>query len=275
MYDAQVLAQLLDEDKQYLQTVRAKALRSSSKLWLLQAVAMRSAMYQHALKKNSEDIITSLQLSAEAGLFAYRSALTYRQEITYQIGDSPSVTLESTSDPRTLYPRVWSWLYWSSTLIRAQGILDELAQLPLDIMENNQNASGPAYVDELTRCLKQFSTDGVLDPQRLINLMEMTDPDNLDSDFRDYTLAIDVPKIELLYRIGAQDETAFNESLSKSLEKHHLYYTSLTDDEDDPDALMSLPLAAICAIAHDRGINIHIESEYLPLEIIRNQYVNS
>lgn len=78
--------------------------------------------------------------------------------------------------------------------------------------------------------------------------------------------------------IMQNDETKFNESLQKGLEFHKSFWgqkprkRSDYDCRSDAGGFISLTLLAVCCLAHDKGMNITVESDYLPKWMIEGDF---
>jgi hypothetical protein len=70
--------------------------------------------------------------------------------------------------------------------------------------------------------------------------------------------------LEVLRQLERQDETAFNAALAEALKGHKAHWSSTAELRKLLDGLVSLPLTAIAALAHDRGLKVTVESDYLP-----------
>jgi hypothetical protein len=65
-----------------------------------------------------------------------------------------------------------------------------------------------------------------------------------------------------------KDPEAFNQALLAALEEHKKFYSKKTERER-AGGFLAMDLAALCALAHDTGLPIEVESEYLPMTLIQ------
>lgn len=76
-------------------------------------------------------------------------------------------------------------------------------------------------------------------------------------------LNIDVQIVRLLfYTLEGTEE--FEGALAHALELHKKYWSKGKQRTRDHRGFLPIELNGICAIAHDRGINFDVQSEYLP-----------
>lgn len=75
------------------------------------------------------------------------------------------------------------------------------------------------------------------------------------------------PRARLLDRIAEDDPDGFNAALADALGLYRDYY-SAGDNIGDPDGQLSYDALAMACLAHDRGIPVRVESDYLPRAVI-------
>ncbi len=75
------------------------------------------------------------------------------------------------------------------------------------------------------------------------------------------------------------NEEEFNKYLQEGLEKHYEFYCEhhmfLDEDmngQNDSDSWVSMPLLALSCLAHDLGLKVGVESEYIPKWIIEKDF---
>ncbi|WP_040863320.1 immunity 49 family protein [Nocardia niigatensis] len=71
------------------------------------------------------------------------------------------------------------------------------------------------------------------------------------------------PTIDVFTAIAADDEKVFAKELAKALKRHRKYFDT-AKRRGGPDGFVSVPLLALTCWAHDRGMRIDVESEYIP-----------
>ena len=91
--------------------------------------------------------------------------------------------------------------------------------------------------------------------------MKATDPERPDLD-KMWTLQIDVPLIQTLFYAVSNDKR-FSEALLAAVEKHKQRW-SKGKLKDDCEGFISLGLTAAACLAKGRGLEVNVESEYVP-----------
>lgn len=75
------------------------------------------------------------------------------------------------------------------------------------------------------------------------------------------------PPMEMFHRIVRQDHAGFNRALAAALQWHKEYWSDEERALTIPSLVALAPLAIAC-FAHDAGIPIEVESEYLPATLL-------
>ena len=122
----------------------------------------------------------------------------------------------------------------------------------------------------------------------LLETLKATAEDRVRSDFRESrlgpkgikaivreTLMIGVPTLKLLARAVEGDAARFEEALREALGHHRDFWLRKAVDEpdiQDPDSYLPLGPLAMTALASDRGMTLHVDSDYLPpvLGVVRS-----
>lgn len=79
------------------------------------------------------------------------------------------------------------------------------------------------------------------------------------------------PRARLLERIVEDDADGFNAVLADSLGLYRDYH-SAGDRIDDPDGQLFFDALGLACLAHDQGIPVRVESEYLPRAVIEGRF---
>ncbi|MES2734175.1 MAG: immunity 49 family protein [Bacteroidota bacterium] len=90
-----------------------------------------------------------------------------------------------------------------------------------------------------------------------------------------YLQSLFLPLIDVYLALLLGREDMFNETLYVALLKHKAYYESEENGESRsslPQGWVSLPLTAVCALAHDRGLKREVESDYIPEWLVKGEF---
>ena len=128
--------------------------------------------------------------------------------------------------------------------------------------------TSPEYSHLFQEALRSFWRRADDAPERLLAALKATEPELLPEGAEEYVLAIVVPQMELLYRVMLQDAKGFNEALGKGLEAFKKYW-SKKDRVDKPEGYLALGIAAVASFAHEAEMPIEVESDYVPMGLVR------
>ncbi|WP_375448443.1 Imm49 family immunity protein [uncultured Fibrella sp.] len=93
---------------------------------------------------------------------------------------------------------------------------------------------------------------------------------------RDRIEYLNLPFLQVLTHLLADNAVGFNHALQTALEKHRYYYECIEDDfgqqRNKPHGWVSLILTAACVLAQQRGIARTITSDYIPDWLIEGDF---
>ena len=162
-----------------------------------------------------------------------------------------------------------NWLggFFLAAIVRETELLDALCQTPTDLLRASLTRS-EEYAHLYVDALRAFWRRQAVAPVLLLQALRATDPAHLDRDGADYALDVVVPQMEVLFRVMDADGPGFNIALGKALERHRSYWAR-GDRQRDPRAYVAFALTALAAFAHDAGLRVEVESDYLPTALVR------
>ncbi len=214
-----------------------------------------------------EAVVTAMQV------YSTVFAVTGDAEGTVQCRIAHEVRTLSNIGPRP-YADAGNWLtaFWLAVICRDQKRLTELSQVPLERLRSPEGEfdeyvyhwvaalqaywlQRPGLVEELTAALQGSHPD----------VARIAPPDLLQN--------ILYPPINLFYRFLRQDVTGFNQALAEAVELHKAYWTEDDDRTDDPSGMVALGALAVACLAHDGGIPIEVESDYLPKHLLERGWL--
>ncbi|WP_053720809.1 immunity 49 family protein [Saccharothrix sp. NRRL B-16348] len=171
------------------------------------------------------------------------------------------------------YAKVGNWLValWLAVVSRDEERAQQLAAVPQDLLR----ASGTEYdrfmYDWVDSLQKFFRTDPALE-DAFTATMNGTDPEVVTIASTDVLLDLLYPPIEMLYFVLRRDEERFNDSLERALTGHRRYWTT-GGRETRSDGMVALAPLAISVLAGQVGIEVRVESDYLPPDLLSGAWV--
>ncbi len=73
-----------------------------------------------------------------------------------------------------------------------------------------------------------------------------------------------LPYLEVLRALDRGEPVEFNQVLTQAVRQHKEYWSSSEAQRKNPDGWVSFILTAVAALAHTRGLEVTVESDYLP-----------
>jgi hypothetical protein len=214
-----------------------------------------------------EAVVTAMQVYS--ALFAVTGAAegTVQCRIDHEVRTIPAI------GPRP-YADAGNWLtaFWLAVVCRDQKRLTQLCQIPLDRLRSEEGAYDE-YVYHWVAALQAYWLQGPALVEELTATMQGSHPEVATGAPRDLLQNILYPPINLFYRFLRQDGPGFNQALVEALELHKAYWTADEDRTDDPSGMLALAPLAVACLAHDGGIPIEVESDYLPKHLLERGWL--
>lgn len=165
----------------------------------------------------------------------------------------------------------WRAAFWWALIARDSEALRELAEYPVERLWEFGQGKFDEFQYEWVGILQaawRYGPEEVADRAWAVDTTSRVGAqDSVDRLIR--------PSIEVFARLAAGDQDGFNWELGKAVREHRAYFDRATWC-NDPEGVLSLPLLALSCWAHDRGIRIDVESEYLPAGfILRPDWLSS
>lgn len=264
----------LQSDCDYYATRLEKSLsniqKSPANLGTLAANARFYAGYLSVQNPNSIELYRALRIAAYS--LTEVCNLATLPEGSYEVfaGEGEPVMLPSGV---TSYSSGISWLqgFYLASACREAHLNDSLAQIPVAILKQSSTRSDE-YLYLQIEALQSFWKRQADTPQRVIEAMKATDPEQVKVGTVDAALNLGVPEIDLLFRLLDNDGAGFNEALVKALQCHKKHWGKKSL-KNDPHGFLALGPLGLAAIAHERGINIEVESDYIPKYIVQGDFL--
>ena len=147
--------------------------------------------------------------------------------------------------------------------------LAALAAVPLDVMRA-ADASPDAYMFSWVDTVQTFLRDGPdLDAKFATTVEEVNGAPNTPEEL---VTRLIYPPMELLYHVLNRDADRFNASLERALVLHRQHW-SAGDRATNPDGFVALAPLAMAVLAQEVGIEVRVESDYLPRYLLSGAWV--
>lgn len=237
----------------------ANARESTADLPMLASTMFRAAACEHVLGRRGA-ARSSLALGLEASLAMLEGAASPGEPLRYSLLGQ-LVEGVSHLGPGDAHAGIWRQTFNAATLLRDAEALDRLAAVPLSLPLGS-TARPEGYLAQWLIVLHTFLTEHRFDGDRMLAALEGTEPSDLAPDLVDFTLAVDVPEMELAWRIALGDADAARRALAGGLTAHERFW-SRSEEDLLPDGFVAWRLSTWKVIGSGRGLALPTHSRYV------------
>ncbi|MFD7016324.1 immunity 49 family protein [Streptomyces sp. NPDC059928] len=166
----------------------------------------------------------------------------------------------------------WLEAFWLAVICRDQNRMNQLTAVPVELLR----ASGAEFEEYIYPWVEAVQAYWMQRPElgeKLVAAFDGTSPDALRFVDRELMLKILYPPLNVFYRFITGDEEKFSAALTQAVELHHEYWTADEERREDLDGAVALAPLALACLAHDAGMPITVESEYLPENLLDRSWV--
>ncbi|GGV97124.1 hypothetical protein GCM10015535_67870 [Streptomyces gelaticus] len=173
-------------------------------------------------------------------------------------------TLQATGPQPYVAPGTWLIAFYLAVVCRERDRITALCRVPLSLLRENgahYKEFDYAWID----ALQTYWLGGDDLGSKLVAAVGGADSDT--SADQETVSKILYPPMEMFHRVVRNDHAGFNRALAAALQWHKEYW-SHEDRAGLVTGLVALAPLAIACFAHDAGIPIEVESEYLPATLL-------
>jgi Immunity protein 49 len=235
--------------------------------------AMALVAYGAASNAPRDQILDAFRIEAQAGVALFDLGAHPGEDRTYALG-SRTVTLRTESAHGETLPIEWLYAYSAACAVRDGGSAQRLAAVPPEVVRRSMRVMNyDEYNCALVEGLGALHRNDPRARALLSQARDLAEPERA-SVAPEWAKCMGRPLAELGLRIVEGEPNAFNVALAGAVEQHKAYWsknakTAGLSRRDDPHGILALwPLGLAC-LAHDRGMPIDVESDYIPGWIIR------
>ncbi|OAL17043.1 hypothetical protein A4V12_00795 [Streptomyces noursei] len=190
----------------------------------------------------------------------------------FAAGTATEGHLPATGPQDYLHAASWLTSYYLAVICRENERADRLAHVPAAFLRAS-GAEFDEYIHPWVETLQNawFHRQETWDS--LAEAVDGTDPARARAASEELMVKILHPPIELFRRYQRREAEQFNAALADALTWHKEYWTANEARAVSGDGLVALGPLAIACMAHDAGMPIEVESEYLPKHLLRRTWV--
>lgn len=203
----------------------------------------------------------------QVGSALFAAATTSEERVQCRIAHKDR-TVQATGPQWYVHPGSWLTSFYLAVVCREKDRITALCRVPLSLLRENGSRFGEydyAWIDTL----QTYWLGGQDLVPKLVAAVDGTDPETVADPETVGKLLY--PPMEMFHRFIRKDNDGFNRALAMALELHKQYWSEEDRAFQIPGLVALAPLAMAC-LAHDAGIPVDVESEYLPAVLIARNW---
>jgi hypothetical protein len=245
--------------------------RSNPNLWSnLQDDALCYAGYLSVIEPTSPDICKYLKLSAQAAATIFVSASIEPGYIDVPLGDGPLIHIPAIEPSSITHAVRWCNGFFVAIISCDTESLDRLCSVPISLTKLSSTRSSKFFY-LFAEALQSFYLGKREAYDFLAEAMSLATPEDVYEGSWLYTESITLPWMKLLDCVMHSDQARFTTVLQEALPLHKGYWTRSEDSLLYPQSYLALGLIAICRLAHEQGMIVDGDSDYLPLRLVAGE----
>ncbi|MFE1252503.1 immunity 49 family protein [Streptomyces fungicidicus] len=211
-----------------------------------------------------------MAMQVGSALFASATAeegATVECLIGHEVRRIPAVGVTHFTDAGT-----WLEAIWLAVVCRDQARMTRLCEVPVETLR----ASGAVFEEYIYHWVDALQTYWLERPglgDKLVAAFDASDPERLQFMDREMMLKVLFSPVNVFYRFAGREADKFNEALVQGLELHKEYWTASEERQESGDGDIPLALLALACLAHDAGLPVEVESEYLPEHLLKRTWL--
>jgi Immunity protein 49 len=244
---------------------------SNPNLWRdLHCDALCYAGYLSVIRPTSPDICKYLKLSAQAAAALFVSASIEPGYVDVPIGDEPLIHIPATEPDSETHAVRWCDGFFVAVISCDTESLDRLCSVPISLTKLSSTRSSKFFY-LFAEALQGFYLGKREAYDFLAEAMRLATPEDVYEGSWLYTESITIPWMKLLDCVMHSDQERFSTVLQEVLELHKKFWTKDEDSLLYPESYLALGLIAICRLAHEQGMIVDGDSDYLPLRLVAGE----
>ncbi|MBN6041231.1 immunity 49 family protein [Amycolatopsis sp. 195334CR] len=201
----------------------------------------------------------------------FQAASSTGGDVEFRFGDE-TIRRQATGPTTDSNAVNWLTALYLAMICRDRPRLDLLAGISLNLLrESSYEYDEFLYSWVHALQIHWRGEENLIDT--VLEAMSGTDPEGLHRFQAAPVLQQYYPPMELFYRFTQRENAGFNDSLANALDLHKRYWTAEEERVRDPEGFVALGPLAIACLAHDAGVTIEVESDYLPIHLLEGTRV--
>lgn len=199
----------------------------------------------------------------QVGSAVFAAATTTEDHVQCRIAHKDR-SLRATGPQWYVNPGSWLTAFYLAVVCRERDRITALCNVPLSLLREN----GSRFQDYHYAWIDTLQTYWLGGPDlgpKLVAAVDGTDPEAVADPETVGKLLY--PPMEMFHRFIRKDHAGFNRALANALQWHKEYWSEESRALQASGLVALAPLAIVC-FAHDAGVPVEVESEYLPAVLV-------
>jgi hypothetical protein len=226
--------------------------------------------YLSVLEPTSSDICKYLKLATQAVTALFVIATIGPGYIELPIGGGLPIRLPGVEPDSETHVSRWCEGFFIAVISCDTASLDRLCSVPISLTQKSSTRSSKFHY-LFAEALQGFYLGRREAYDFLAEAMRLATPEDCFEETWPIDSAIAIPWMKLLDCVMHSDQERFNTVLQEALRFHKKFWTKDEDSLLTPESYMALGLIAICRLAHEQGMVIDGDSDYLPLRLVAGE----
>ncbi|OHT81188.1 immunity 49 family protein [Mycobacteroides saopaulense] len=220
----------------------------------------------HDPRAASVELWDNATQAVQAGAAMFLNANSRGDEIDFAIGGA-SYQVTSTGPNSSANASDWLSALWMAITCRARQQVQILTAVENATLRS-AGTEYDQYIYDWILALQKFIRNEAGVVGSILQAMESSDPAVARHTDEEVLLLLLFPPIELLYNLTQREDEKFNIALTRALEAHKSYWSKSDERRNDPLGFIAWAPLAIATLAHDSGVQVEVESDYLPIHLL-------
>ncbi|WP_433205064.1 immunity 49 family protein [Nocardia sp. CA-107356] len=189
-----------------------------------------------------------------------------RDSVRLMIGDQE---YQLPAEPNSwAYCYAWRTAFWWSLIARDAAAADRLSRYPVDQLSPKGMGRTDDFQYEWVRILQLAWSQNPGSAVDRVNALDTT-TGLPGAEIRRIIGLLNKPVIAAFAKLAVGDHAGFNDELFQALTQHRKFFDT-KKSRNDIGGFLSIPILGLSCWAHDLGVPIDVESEYIPKNFIED-----
>jgi hypothetical protein len=214
------------------------------------------------LEPASDELCVAIRMGSSMAAGLYKLMDESPGEYPIPLGDGRIATLHNIGVTSETSGATWLDGFHLATIARDGAALAQLSSTPVDKLRRSSSKSDDCvylWIETLQALYLRKAEAG----EKMAAALEATEPSRLKLSSEDWVLNVLVPEIQCMFHLVEQEPEPFNAALHVAVERHKRYWSS-AKQKRSPVGLLALGPLACASFAHDFGMAVTVDSDYLP-----------